>query len=193
MVSGGLLLKEKYEFSFFSTELASLLHHISDIKNYKRIMWYRRILSKEGLLFLCFLDIKDRSSSWGCANSAGLHDYDVWCTQICHDEEGARWPQIQGSNSPILQSHIAGQGRNRHLRRVKGQIYTAWSSTDCLLSSSSYQGACPNLHCWGGDTIWMKVSCHAKGEPPGFCAAGRACKWLPAVPQAREDKQSLTQ
>lgn len=164
MASSVLLLEENYEF-IFSTELASRLHHTSNT-------WYKIIVSNGGLLFGWFLDTKDRSSEAVLTVPGSMSVmYNVPKSPMVRREPNGHSP----GNSHILQSHTAGQGRSKHLRRLKGHIYTSWRSTDCLLSSSSYQGACPSLHCRGGATIWVRINRHIKGEPPSFCAAGRAC------------------
>lgn len=61
MVSGGLLLKEKYEFSFFSTELPH--YCITTLASEIKKLCLRGWGAVGGGGFFCwFLDIKDRSS-----------------------------------------------------------------------------------------------------------------------------------
>lgn len=168
MVSGGLLLQEKYKFSFFSTEPGSLLHHTSDI-------WYKRIVSKRGLLFGWFWIGKTEVHTEAVLPVLGsMHDVPQW---YISGEEGDKWPQRQGNKS-----HSAAlQSRNSHLRRVKAQMYTAWRGTGWLLSSSSYQGAAPTFIAEeeppskGRSVVTLRRSCwflcHTQGLQAAACPA----------------------
>lgn len=114
MASSVLLLEENYEF-FFSTGLASLLHHTSNT-------CYKIIVSNGGLLFGWFLDTKDRSSEAVLTVPGSMSVmYNVPKSPMVRREPNGH----SLGNSHILQSHTAGQGRSKHLRRVKGHIYTS--------------------------------------------------------------------
>lgn len=174
MVSGGLLLQEKYKFSFFSIEPGSLLHHTSDV-------WYKRIASKEGFCLVGFG--KERQKF-----TLRLH-WQCWapCTMYPNGTSAVR-RQLNGhrdrETNPILPSHRAGTGI---WGRSKPKcIQPEGVQADCSTPQATKELPQPSLS--RRSHLQREGQLSHWGDPAGFCAALRASKQLPALPQAREDR-----